>query len=154
MKRYRGFSLLELMIVVSIVAILAAWAISSYQEQVRKSKRSEAMKNLAEYQLLMEKWRASCPSYADDAAATNNCKDRTGDGDAGDPGDATYPTLPAPASNNYTYTIGGQSTTGYTVTATPKSTFSDPKCGNFVVTVAAGVATRTVSTGNNDYCLR
>lgn len=38
----RGLTLIELMVVVAIVAVLAAVALPSYQEHVRKSKRAEA----------------------------------------------------------------------------------------------------------------
>ncbi|MBO9715977.1 MAG: type IV pilin protein [Pseudoxanthomonas sp.] len=44
-----GFTLTELMIVVGIVAILAAIAYPSYQEQVRKSRRAQAKADLVEY---------------------------------------------------------------------------------------------------------
>jgi type IV pilus assembly protein PilE len=42
MKPARGFTLIELMITVAVVAILATIAYPSYLEQVRKSRRAEA----------------------------------------------------------------------------------------------------------------
>jgi type IV pilus assembly protein PilE len=41
-KRVRGFTLLEVMIVCVIVGILAAIVLPSYQNQLRKSRRASA----------------------------------------------------------------------------------------------------------------
>ncbi len=41
MKKLSGFNLIELMIVITIIAILAAIAYPSYQSQIRKTKRAE-----------------------------------------------------------------------------------------------------------------
>jgi type IV pilus assembly protein PilE len=46
--RMRGFTLIELMIVVVVVGILAAIAYPSYQNQVRKSKRADGKAELLE----------------------------------------------------------------------------------------------------------
>jgi len=61
----RGFTLVELMIVVAIVAILAAIAYPSYQEYVRKSRRADAKAVLVEAAQFMERVYTEEFSYAD-----------------------------------------------------------------------------------------
>ena len=48
MKKVNGFTLLELMITVAIVAILAAIALPNYTEHINKARRSEAQSALVE----------------------------------------------------------------------------------------------------------
>lgn len=64
MRMQRGFTLIELMVVVAIVAILAAIAIPAFTEQMRKSRRSEAMQHLSDLQLRQERRRANNATYA------------------------------------------------------------------------------------------
>lgn len=66
----RGFTLIELMVVVAIVAILAAIAYPSYLDSVRKSRRSEAISTLENIRIDQAKWRANNPSYAPQASLT------------------------------------------------------------------------------------
>ncbi|MFY9180499.1 MAG: type IV pilin protein [Venatoribacter sp.] len=54
MKINKGFTLIELMITVAIVAILAAIAVPSYQNQIIKSKIKAAQSNLIALSLVVE----------------------------------------------------------------------------------------------------
>lgn len=58
-----GFTLIELMIVVAIVAVLAAVALPAYQDSVRKSRRADAITRIAELQQAQERWRANNATY-------------------------------------------------------------------------------------------
>ena len=51
MRNIRGFTLIELMIVVAIVAVIAAIAIPTYTEQVRKGRRADAARAVGQLQL-------------------------------------------------------------------------------------------------------
>ena len=70
-RRSRGFTLIELMIVVAVVAILAAIAFPSFMSQVRASRRAEAVSTLAQIQQAQERWRANCPCYAGSVTTAN-----------------------------------------------------------------------------------
>lgn len=68
----RGFSLIELMIAVAVVAILAAVALPSFLDSIRKGRRSEAFTALAALQQAQERWRSTRPTY------TSTLSDLTG----------------------------------------------------------------------------
>ena len=53
--RHRGFTLIELMIVVAIVAILGAIALPSYSEYIRRGHRADARTGLLQAQLWLER---------------------------------------------------------------------------------------------------
>jgi type IV pilus assembly protein PilE len=65
----KGFTLIDLVIAFAILAIIAAFALPSYQGMVRKSRRNEAMQMMAKIQLAEEKWRANNNSYSNALAA-------------------------------------------------------------------------------------
>jgi len=93
-RQIKGFTVIELMIVVMIVAILAALAYPSYIQYVRKSKRGEAQQLLLNWSINQEIWRSNNLSYN----ATDDLK---------------------PAHDRYDFDVAADSTS-YTLTATAK----------------------------------
>jgi type IV pilus assembly protein PilE len=116
-----GFTMLELMIVVAIIAVLAAIAIPSYQNYVVKTNRSAAEGCMSEYANYMERFYTTNLRY-DETPATAGSASAVA---VANPVTTTPPTLAldcattSQTGNNYTYTVPAVSTTGYTVQATP-----------------------------------
>lgn len=93
-KRIAGFTIIELMIVLVIVAILLGLAYPSYINYVRKAKRGEAQQLLLNWSINQEIFRSNNPQYA------------------------TVLQLPAPTHDNYGFTLSDLTATTYTLTAT------------------------------------
>lgn len=75
----KGFSLIELMIVLLIAAILASVALPAYQNQVRKSKRAEGTAQLLQIMQLQERWKSENGTYTGtmgDLLATGSASER------------------------------------------------------------------------------
>jgi type IV pilus assembly protein PilE len=67
-KLDRGFTLIELMVVVAIVAIIAAVAYPSYTESVRKSQRADAQAVLLEAAQFAERFHTENSKYNQNTA--------------------------------------------------------------------------------------
>ena len=114
--RTRGFTLVELMMVVAIVAILAAIALPSYAYFMRKSRRADAEATLMDIAQREQQYLNDARAYAPDTATLNT-------------------TVPVDVTTYYTVTInapGGAPPT-FTVTATPIA--GSPQAGDFTLTL-------------------
>lgn len=127
----RGFTLLEVMIAVVVVAILAMIALPAYQDSIRKSRRSEAVTALMAVQQAQERWRANHSRYANHGEITASTT-------------ATPPGLGLPettSSGYYGITISEPDATGYIATASALSGTSqarDGDCKVLAVRMAGG----------------
>ena len=64
----KGFTLVELLIVIAIVAILAAIAIPAYNSYVQRARRTDAITALEQVRGAQEMWRAERGGYSTDVA--------------------------------------------------------------------------------------
>lgn len=70
-KKSSGFTLIELMVVVIIVAIFASVAIPSYQQYVRRANASLAEQEMLRFATLLERHKARSFSYKNFATTTS-----------------------------------------------------------------------------------
>jgi type IV pilus assembly protein PilE len=129
MERQNGFTLIEVMVVVAIVAILAAIAVPNYSEYVRRGKLVEAPSTLADLRVKLEQNFQDNRTYKDTTTAgrLGNCGVQTPKGTqyfgwSCVATDTTYTITAANLANvglddagDYTYTLDGSNARKTTV---------------------------------------
>ncbi|HZQ75405.1 MAG TPA: type IV pilin protein [Burkholderiales bacterium] len=101
-RLHKGFTLIELMVVVTIIAIISAVALPAYSDYVKRAKITEATSALSDMRVKMEQFFQDNRTYATACAAGT--------------------VAPVPSStNNFDFACSNLGTTTYTVTATGKN---------------------------------
>lgn len=127
-RRFGGFTLIELMITVAIIAILAAVAFPAYTEQVAKGRRAEAKAIVLEAAQWMERYYAENNRYDQSTAAVA----------VGDTFGNRFSQSPRPPGGAmYTIALSNLAQQTFTITATRTGSMSSDKCGDFSVTQLA-----------------
>ena len=130
-NKTRGFTLIELMIVVAILGIIAAIGYPSYLEQVKKSRRSEGMGQLLELADRMERYYSDKGTYGGATLGTTSAN-------------VFFATT---EGGHYTLSIDAQDNVAFTISATPtsKGKQNTDKCNTFTLT---SLGFKTVSGGS------
>lgn len=125
-RKVRGFTLIELMVVVAVIAILATIAYPSYRDSVRKARRAQAKADLVEYAALAERFRTANNTYVGFTLPETVSPREDG----------------ATAQYNLTPAAAFTDANTFTITATPNGGQAADRCGTLSLN-QAGVKTET-----------
>jgi type IV pilus assembly protein PilE len=136
-SRSKGFTLVEIMIVVAIVAILAAIAYPSYLNQLQDSRRAECTGAMMSLASAMERDFSRNNTYRDITTSVPHLFATTCPLDGG--------------TVTYNLTVATPTATSFTITAAPVGPQAGDPCGNLTLNqqLAKGFAAGTI-----DQCWR
>lgn len=113
--KQKGFSLIELMIVVAVIGILAGIAYPSYQEYIARARRADAKTVLLENAQFLERFYSQNGTYVG----------------------ATLPVLESPKDGGAKFYdmsfVAAQTATAFQIQAVPKNAQAGDKCGSLRV---------------------
>lgn len=116
----RGFTLIEVMIVVVIIAILASIAYPSYQNQVRKTRRADAAAVITEAAQWMERFYTENGRYDQNRAGTAVA--------------LPYNRAPVDGTQAYNVSLSAVAQNSFTVQAAPMGPQAGDTCGTLTLT--------------------
>lgn len=117
-RRARGFTLVELMVVVVIAGIISAVAYPAYTKQVLRGKRADAQTVMMQAAQFMQRWYSAKNTYElDENKLPDDLK--------------KAPQQSPEGKENYKIELTEADRNTYELTATPQ--FSDSLCGNLIL---------------------
>lgn len=147
-RRTGGFTLIEVMIVVAIVAILAAIAYPSYSESVAKGRRAQVTTQMLAAQQFMERWYSENYDYSKNTAGTLVTEATQFP--------ARFAKVPAEGTQYYTMSFDTIAANAYTLQAVPLpgGPMVNDKCGTFKLDNNGKKSVVTTGTGDVESCWR
>lgn len=140
--KHRGFTLIELMIVVVIMAVLASIALPSYTNYAQKARRSDAKIALSKAAALQERFFLKSNAY------TSNVNELGGSG-----GSLTSPEGWYDITSSVTGCVSGNDGSCFTLTATATGAqLDDTDCRRFTLTDVGSKNAFDDSSIANDNC--
>ena len=132
-----GFTLLELMIAVVVLGILAAIALPSFVDQMRKGRRSDAFELATRVMQAQERYRTSNSTFASAIDALTS-----------------YGAAATSSAGHYGVAIGEATGIGYTINITPVAggkQAADTQCARFtIVQLRGGITRAAANSGGTD----
>lgn len=109
-KTQIGFTLIELMVTVAIIAILAAIAVPSYRQYIKRNAESQTKAAMQDIAAQLAGWRSKTLSYSGFKPVNQNCTPAT-DTNCYSTGSSVYIPLGSTAAN-YRYSVAIQDSSG------------------------------------------
>lgn len=134
-NKQRGFTLIEMMVVVAIAGILLAIAIPSYQQYVRKARRADAKTMLLDMAARQERFFSTNNSYTSTPAQLGYT--------------SSFPLyVPSSTQTNYLVRVLAATSTTFNLVAVPTGSQANDSCGTYTLNHLGvqGVTGATLST--------